>query len=89
MPLGRPSLFSLALALLAPSIASNALHAQKNAASSSAAAPDTAAPLPVLTTPLPVDSAVTVGKLPNGLRYYIRVNHEPRNRAELRLVVKA
>jgi zinc protease len=89
MPLGRPSLFSIALALLAPSIASNALHAQKNAASSSAAAPDTAAPLPVLTTPLPVDSAVTVGKLPNGLRYYIRVNHEPRNRAELRLVVNA
>ena len=40
-----------------------------------------------LSAPLPTDSAVTVGSLPNGLRYYIRVNHEPRHRAELRLVV--
>jgi zinc protease len=38
---------------------------------------------------LPVDPAVTVGTLPNGLRYYIRENAEPRARAELRLVVKA
>ncbi|UCC82100.1 MAG: insulinase family protein [Gemmatimonadota bacterium] len=39
--------------------------------------------------PLPVDSAVTLGTLPNGLRYYIRENPEPQERAELRLVVKA
>ncbi len=38
---------------------------------------------------LPVDSAVTVGKFSNGLRYFIRENHEPENRAELRLVVNA
>ena len=38
---------------------------------------------------LPVDPAVTVGTLPNGLRYYIRVNHRPAKRAELRLVVNA
>ncbi|MGD2216039.1 MAG: insulinase family protein [Gemmatimonadales bacterium] len=38
---------------------------------------------------LPVDSAVTLGTLPNGLRYYIRENPEPQERAELRLVVKA
>ncbi|HEX8724988.1 MAG TPA: insulinase family protein [Gemmatimonadaceae bacterium] len=38
---------------------------------------------------LPVDSAVTIGTLPNGLRYYIRVNHKPEKRAELRLVVNA
>ncbi|HEU4989149.1 MAG TPA: insulinase family protein, partial [Gemmatimonadaceae bacterium] len=38
---------------------------------------------------IPVDSAVTVGTLPNGLRYYIRVNHKPEKRAELRLVVNA
>ncbi|MEO8450716.1 MAG: insulinase family protein [Gemmatimonadota bacterium] len=38
---------------------------------------------------LPLDPAVTVGKLPNGLRYYIRVNHRPEKRAELRLVVNA
>lgn len=42
-----------------------------------------------LTARLPVDSAVTVGRLPNGLRYYIRENREPRQRAELRLVVNA
>lgn len=38
---------------------------------------------------LPVDPAVTAGSLPNGLRYYVRQNAEPRDRAELRLVVKA
>ena len=38
---------------------------------------------------LPADSAVTIGKLPNGLTYIIRENREPRNRAELRLVVNA
>ena len=38
---------------------------------------------------VPNDTTVTVGTLPNGLRYYIRVNHKPEQRAELRLVVKA
>lgn len=40
-------------------------------------------------TPLPFDPAVTVGTLPNGMRYYIRENHKPEQRAELRLVVNA
>jgi zinc protease len=45
---------------------------------------------PVATAmPLPFDSAVTVGTLPNGMRYYIRENHKPEKRAELRLVVNA
>jgi zinc protease len=35
------------------------------------------------------DSKITVGKLPNGLTYYIRPNRKPEKRAELRLVVKA
>src|SRR3954466_609893 len=39
--------------------------------------------------PLPFDPAVTVGTLSNGMRYYIRENHKPENRAELRLVVNA
>lgn len=39
--------------------------------------------------PLPFDPAVTVGTLPNGLRYYIRENHKPEKRAELRLIVNA
>ncbi len=38
---------------------------------------------------VPVDPRITGGTLPNGLRYYIRANQAPRNRAELRLVVSA
>ena len=40
-----------------------------------------------LSDTLSVDPNVTIGKLPNGLRYYIRVNHKPEKRAELRLAV--
>jgi zinc protease len=39
--------------------------------------------------PLPFDSAVEIGMLSNGMRYYIRENHKPEKRAELRLVVNA
>jgi zinc protease len=42
-----------------------------------------------LTAPVPVDPRITVGTLPNGLRYYLRVNKQPEGRAELRLVVNA
>ncbi|WP_018616708.1 M16 family metallopeptidase [Segetibacter koreensis] len=38
---------------------------------------------------LPVTPDLRIGKLPNGLTYYIRKNDEPKDRAELRLVVKA
>ena len=38
---------------------------------------------------LPVDPAVRHGRLENGLRYFIRENAEPRNRAMLRFVVEA
>lgn len=37
---------------------------------------------------IPVDKAVIIGHLPNGLTYYIRKNTEPKNRAELYLVNK-
>ena len=37
---------------------------------------------------MPVGPSVTVGQLENGLRYYIRENDEPANRAEFMLVVK-
>ncbi len=40
-------------------------------------------------TPLPVDPQVTAGQLDNGLRYLIRPNTRPEQRAELRLVVNA
>ena len=42
-----------------------------------------------LTVAVPVDPRITVGTLPNGLRYYIRRNTKPAGRAELRLVVNA
>jgi zinc protease len=38
---------------------------------------------------MPVDPEVTLGTLPNGLKYYVRANARPPRRAELRLVVKA
>ena len=38
---------------------------------------------------IPVDPKISVGTLPNGLRYYVRANRQPQARAELRLVVKA
>jgi zinc protease len=44
---------------------------------------------PSLKDPMPVDPQITMGKFPNGLRYYIRANKKPEKRAELRLVVKA
>ena len=38
---------------------------------------------------LPVDQRVRMGKLSNGMAYYIQANEKPENRAELRLAVKA
>ena len=40
-------------------------------------------------TPLDFDPAVVRGTLSNGLVYYVRHNEEPRNRAQLSLVLKA
>jgi zinc protease len=42
-----------------------------------------------LTARVPLDPELTQGTLANGLRYYIRPNQNPQNRAELRLVVRA
>src|SRR2546421_1735024 len=42
-----------------------------------------------LSDPMPVDPQITIGKLPNGIRYYVRANKTPEKRAELRLVVNA
>ncbi|MCU0386884.1 MAG: insulinase family protein [Flavihumibacter sp.] len=38
---------------------------------------------------LPPDPSVKIGKLPNGLTYYIRSNKMPENKVELRLVINA
>ncbi|MEO8070283.1 MAG: insulinase family protein, partial [Acidobacteriota bacterium] len=45
-------------------------------------------PAPLSAT-IPVDPQVTTGRFANGLRYYIRANKRPEDRAELRLVVNA
>ncbi len=42
-----------------------------------------------LSKPIPLDPDVKKGKLANGLTYYIRKNVEPKDRAELRLAIKA
>lgn len=42
-----------------------------------------------LTEKLAVDPNVKIGKLPNGLTYYIRQNKKPENKVEMRLVVNA
>ncbi len=42
-----------------------------------------------LSDKLPVDPAMKVGKLPNGLTYIIRQNKKPENKVELRLVINA
>jgi zinc protease len=42
-----------------------------------------------LADPIPVGPQVKVGKLDNGLTYYIQKNSRPEKRLELRLVVKA
>jgi zinc protease len=46
------------------------------------------APALAVADTIAVDPQITVGTLPNGLRYYVRPNPLPRGRAELRLVVK-
>ena len=43
---------------------------------------------PSLSETIPVEREITIGRLPNGLRYYVRNNKKPEKRAELRLVVK-
>ena len=49
----------------------------------------TATPTPEPATPLVFDPSVVRGTLSNGLSYYIRHNEEPRDRAQIALVVKA
>jgi zinc protease len=70
-------LVTLALSLLTGAIA----NAQRAVSTGPQNAPLTAA--------VPVDPRITIGTLPNGLRYYLRANKQPLGRAELRLVVNA
>lgn len=49
----------------------------------------TASAAPALSEPVPFNPHVKLGKLPNGLTYYIEQNAKPAQRVELRLVVNA
>ena len=40
-------------------------------------------------SPMPIEGAVHLGRLDNGLTYFVRQNTRPKNRAVLRLVVNA
>ncbi len=60
------------------------LHAQTAVPSQ----PNQSAPIN-LSQPIPYDPDVRIGKLPNGLTYYIRRNAKPEKKVELRLAVKA
>ena len=64
----------------------NLFHATVLAAALAATLPATALDLAAR---IPVGPQVKVGKLANGLTYYIQKNAKPEHRAELRLVVKA
>jgi zinc protease len=77
--------FCLALAFLAVAAVASVAQAPSDLHDTSAASVASYA----LSQPMPVDPDVLVGTLPNGLRYYVRENAKPANRAELRLVVKA
>ncbi|MDN5283891.1 MAG: insulinase family protein [Mucilaginibacter sp.] len=81
----------LSVAALALIITTGGAFAQvkKKPAPSSKNKPAATAKLPAKAELLPVDNQVIIGKLPNGLTYYIRKNVEPKNKAELYLVNKA
>jgi zinc protease len=81
--------YSLSLAVLL-AITVNTTYAQTKRKPSSKDKPvTTAKATPKASEAIPLDPAVIVGKLPNGLTYYIRKNVEPKHRAELYLVNKA
>lgn len=78
--------FAVALAVAALGVASRS-GAQGRAPSGTP--PRTQTGAPNLAARLTFDTAVRTGRLPNGVRYFVRRNSRPEKRAELRLVVNA
>ncbi|RCH55022.1 insulinase family protein [Mucilaginibacter hurinus] len=78
-----------ALALLAASTSVSAQVKKKPAISPRSKPVNVAQQVKSNAALLPVDANVVIGKLSNGLTYYIRKNSMPQNRAELYLVNKA
>ncbi len=81
---------TLSVAALALLIASGSANAQvkRKPTPSPRNKPTSAAAAIAPPNVLPVDKDVIIGKLPNGLTYYIRHNEQPQKRAELYLVNK-
>ncbi|MFC0169870.1 M16 family metallopeptidase [Pseudoduganella danionis] len=77
----------LSVALFRRAVLAALFTASSLALAATAAVPATAAFK--LSDPIPVGPQVMLGKLPNGLTYYVQKNARPENRLELRLVVKA
>jgi zinc protease len=77
--------------LIAASLITTATFAQvkKKPTTAHKATPAATKQAAIKPTLLPVDPDVIVGKLPNGLTYYIRKNSTPKGRADLILVNKA
>ena len=68
-------------------------HAQKASSAPEAVSQQFSAATDPATIPLdsdiPTDPRVTIGKLDNGITYYIRNNTEPANRADIRLIINS
>lgn len=82
----------LASACTTPSPAPAPVPTTTAAPAPTAAAPnEPAAPSEALglDAPLPIDTSLTHGQLDNGLKYYLRANAEPRDRAQIWLAIKA
>lgn len=86
-PNPRPGREETAAVLVAIALASmGAVFWLRNDASPATCCPPTIRPLGAV---IPADAGVRTGQLANGLRYFVRANKAPKQRAELRLVVNA
>lgn len=84
----RTAAIALGLVLAAGAAAEDAAIAPAEAAASATAAPAAGHPFPHEGSALPVDPAVTWGRLANGLRYAVMRNQQPRGKISLRLQVQ-
>ena len=80
---------SALVALLTHGLADAAPQLPAQPGPGSAAHVQARTPVPDLETPLPITPQLKLGKLPNGLTYYIRQNRQPEHKLELRLIVRA
>ena len=73
----------------AATVGNDSVHARTSAASSADGSRATITGIARSSGEVLRDSSLVIGTLPNGLRYYLRANHSPAHRVELRLAVNA